>query len=203
MAWTYTDLSSKITDWLNDANLASKVDDFILLAEARFNRVIRHTDMESFTTLSASSETITMPSDATAIKMIWTNGNPDNQLEPLSLSDLKQLYGGASGAPQAYAIAGGNIYLGPAPDAETDLSVIYFAQVANLSPTNPTNWLLTSHPDIYLYACLTMAEARGWNDGRLPLLKSALDEAIEELTKAGQTKRYGGAPLQARSAVVA
>jgi hypothetical protein len=200
---TYSDLSATVTDWLDDANLASKVDTFIQLAEARFNRVIRHTDMESFTVLSASAETLTLPTDATAIKIIWIDGSPDQQLVPMSLSDLKKLYGGISGTPQAFAVAGGNLYLGPVPSSSTDLATVYYAKISNLSLVTTTNWLLASHPDIYLYACLVMAEARGWNDGRLPLLKSALDEAIAELTTAGQAKRYGGAPLQARAAITA
>lgn len=202
MAWTYTDLSAKIVDWLDDSNLTASVDDFILLAEARFNRMIRHTDMESFTTLAVTGETVTLPTDAIGIKIMWIDGSPDDQLEELSLAALKQLYGGQSGTPQAYAIAGGNIYFGPAPSTAT-VQCVYYAKLANLNGTNASNWLIASHPDIYLYACLTMAEARGWNDGRLSLLKGALDEALSELTKAGQAKRYGGAPLQARSAVVA
>ena len=200
---TYSDLSSAITDWLNDANLSTKVDTFIRLAEARFNRVVRHPDMESFTTLSLTAETASLPAGAVGIKIMWIDGSPDNQLVPMSLSDLKMLYGGRSGTPQAYAIAGGNIYFGPVSSSDT-VQVIYYTGIPNLNgTTNTTNWLLTSHPDIYLFACLVMAEARGWNDERLPLLKSALDEALAELSAAGQKKRYGGAPLQARSAVVA
>jgi hypothetical protein len=121
----------------------------------------------------------------------------------MSLSDLKQLYGGQSGTPAAFAIAGGNIYFGPVPTSATAIATVYYAKLSNLSLSNTTNWLLASHPDIYLYGCLVMAEARGWNDARLPLLKAALDEALSELTDAGQSKRYGGAPLQARSAVSA
>jgi hypothetical protein len=202
MTWTYTDLSAKVVDWLDDASLASSVDDFILLAEARFNRTIRHTDLESFTTLSVTSETTTLPTDSTGLKIMWIDGTPDDQLEEVSLSTLKQLYGGQSGTPRAYAVAGGNIFFGPVPTAAT-VQAVYYSAITNLNAVTPTNWLLTSHPDIYLLGCLVMAEARGWNDSRLPLLKGALDEAIGELTKAGQTKRYGGAPLQARSVVVA
>lgn len=199
---TYTDLKNEITDWLNDASLATKVDTFIRMAEARINRVIRHTDMESYTTLSVTGETVDLPTDATAIKIMWIDGSPDNQLEPLSLSDLKLQYGGLAGTPQAHAVAGGSIYFGPVPTSET-VQLVYYAKLSNLSATNSTNWLLASHPDVYLYACLVMAEARGWNDSRLPMLKGALDEALSELTKAGQTKRYGGAPLQMRGAVSA
>ena len=199
---TYSDLSSEITDWLNDANLATKVDTFIRMAEARFNRVLRHPDMESFTTLSPTGETIAYPTGAIGIKMMWIDGSPDNQLKELSLSDLKMLYGGQAGTPRAYAIAGGNIYFGPVPSTET-IQVIYYTGVPNLNASNTTNWLLASHPDIYLFACLVMAEARGWNDERLPVLKSGLDEALAELAMSGQKKRYGGAPLQARSAATA
>lgn len=199
---TYSGLVASISDWLDDASLSANADDFIAMAEARFNRVIRHTDMESLTTLSVTGETVTLPTDAVGIKIMWIDGSPDDQLEELSLSALKQLYGGVSGTPRAYAVAGGNIYFGPVPSSTT-VQMVYYAGVSNLNDANPTNWLLARHPDIYLLACLTAAELRGWNDNRLPLLKSALDETLSELTKAGQMKRYGGSPLQARSAVSA
>jgi len=199
---TYSDLSTAITDWLDDSSLSTSVDTFIRLAEARFNRVIRHVDMEAFTTLSATGESVALPTDALGIRTMWIDGSPDDQLEELSLPALKQLYGGAAGTPLAYAVAGGNIFLGPVPSSAT-LQTAYYSKIANLSSSDTPNWLFTSHPDIYLLASLVAAELRGWNDSRLPLLKSALDEALGELERAGQNKRYGGAPLQARAAVSA
>lgn len=201
---TYSDLSAAVVDFMQDANQSAHVDTYIALAEARFNRVIRHTDMESFTTLSATAETLALPSDAIGVKIMWIDGSPDDQLEELSLAALKQLYGGISGTPRAYAIAGGNIFFGPVPDSTgATVQCVYYARLSNLNVANATNWLMSLHPDIYLWGCLLAAEARGWNDSRLPLIEGKLDKSLQELTTAGQMKRYGGAPLQARAAVSA
>ena len=44
---TYGDLKLAVKDWLDNDTLVNKTDDFILLAEARFNRILRDPQMEA------------------------------------------------------------------------------------------------------------------------------------------------------------
>jgi hypothetical protein len=46
-----------------------------------------------------------------------------------------------------------------------------------------------------------MAEFRGWNDGRLPMLKAWYDELIEEVNAAGLRARRAGGPIRMRTTV--
>lgn len=68
------------------------------------------------------------------------------------------------------------------------------AALTPLSDSNPSNWLLARRADIYVYATLLQAEAHIVNDARLPLWKSALDEAIADLNAAGGRRRIATAP---------
>jgi hypothetical protein len=105
------------------------------------------------------------------------------------------------GQPQAYAISGSSLLIAPAPDSAYAIRLTYKQAIPALSDANPTNWLLTRHPDLYVAASLAMAEFRGWNDARLPMLKAWYDELIEEVNEAGWRTRHASGPLRMRATV--
>lgn len=199
---TYSDLSAAIVDFMQDANQASKVDTYIALAEARFNRVLDTPDQEATTTLDGSTTSIALPADYYEVRGLYLNGQYTLPLEALTLNALKSLYpDNLSGTPIAYAIDGPNIVLGPLPNASCTLALKYKQKIQGLSASSPANWLLTKHPDLYLLASLVAAELRGWNDARLPLLKGAVDEMIEEINAAGKKAKIASGPLRMRATV--
>jgi hypothetical protein len=100
-----------------------------------------------------------------------------------------------------YAISGSSLLIAPAPDAAYTIQLVYKQTIPALSDDNPTNWLLNKHPDLYVAASLAMAEFRGWNDARLPLLKAWYDELIEEVNDAGMRARRASGPIRMRAAV--
>jgi hypothetical protein len=80
----------------------------------------------------------------------------------------------------------------------TALEFDYFQKIpalASVAPANgtQTNWLLTAHPDLYLFGSLVEAEMFGVNDERAPLWKGRRDEIFDELDKLNHKTR-GGAP---------
>jgi hypothetical protein len=97
------------------------------------------------------------------------------------------------GCPNIYAIADGQITV--APSSDDDVTLHYYQKLTPLSADNETNWLIASHPDIYLFGTLVLAEAYIWDDPRISLWKSAFDEAMDSLRKHGVRKRHGGGPL--------
>ncbi len=52
-----------------------------------------------------------------------------------------------------------------------------------LSDSTPTNWLLTAHPDLYLFGSMIEAEMFGVNDERAPPWKARRDEIFDEIEK--------------------
>jgi hypothetical protein len=98
------------------------------------------------------------------------------------------------GQPAAYAVVGQQIILGPVPDAEYSILLDYYQRIPGLSEDNPTNWLLTAYPDIYLWGSLCMAEAFLRDDSRLSVWKSAWDEATAEINRPGQPPAYAVRP---------
>ena len=80
----------------------------------------------------------------------------------------------------------------------TNLVILYWRKIPNLSDTVTTNWLLTKYPDLYLYASLSAAE--GWlkDDPRIPLWSNAAQVALEEVQAHDIHDRYSGGPLKMR-----
>lgn len=199
---TYSELSTAIVDFMQDANQASHVDVYIALAEARFNRVLDVPDMESSTTLDGSTTSIALPTDFYEVRGLYLNGLYTLPLEALTLNALKNLYpDNRSGIPLAYAIDGQNIVLGPLPGASCTLGLRYKQKIPALTAVNTTNWLLTKHPDLYLTASLLAAELRGWNDPRLPMLSTIADAIIEEINASGKKAKIASGPLRMRATI--
>jgi len=199
---TYAELQTAAGNWLNRSDLTSRLPEFVALAESRFNRILNTPEMEAVATLSTTGESVALPADFWEARGAYLDSDPRVVIEEVSLAYLRDRYSAqTTGQPQVYAVSGANLVLGPAPDTTYSLKLTYKQTIPALSDSNTTNWLLTRHPDIYLYGTLLQAEAYGWNDERLGLWKAALDEAIAELQKAGQRKRYGAAPIRLRSPV--
>jgi hypothetical protein len=198
---TYSGLLGTLGTWLNRSDLTDKIPDFVTLLEARLNRILRTPEMEETVTLTTDAEEIDLPTDFREARSLYLNTDPRQELFPVSLGTLRTKYAlQIAGKPEVYAISGGSIVFGPAPDAEYDAILTYWQTIDALSDANQTNWLISSHPDVYLYGALVMAEAFLWNDERLSLWKSAWDEAIGELIHQGNSKRSSG-PLRLRPSV--
>jgi len=119
----------------------------------------------------------------------------------MSEGELRNTYSAnATGQPVNYAIrSGSTIVLGPSPQESYDLVLNYYQKIPVLSDSNTTNWLLTAHPDLYLYGALVQAEAFMIDDNRVPLWQAKLTTAMLQVEHAGQRKATGGAPIRIRS----
>jgi hypothetical protein len=197
---TWAELKASLAEWLNRTDLTAKIPELIALAERRFNRKLFVPERETAATLTINAASIALPADFWALRGIYLDSDPIVQMQPVTLAALRDGYSN-SGKPLVYAISAENIVFGPVPDGTYSAKITYYATIPALGASVATNWLLTDHPDIYLYGSLLMAEAYLWNDPRLGLWKAALDEAMAELTEAGNRKRYSAQPMRLRSPV--
>lgn len=189
---TYAELQASIIAYVGDSSLSALVPDFITLAEAEFNRVLRVPAMEVVATAltSAATETVALPADFRAMKSLTLMTSPTKTLGGSTVSTLQDMHGGTTGEPQQFAVADGALYLGPVPDAAYTLRMAYWQRIPALSVSNTTNWLLTAHPDLYLFAALMQSEFYGWNDGRLPLIKARADELLVQISEEGRRAAF-------------
>lgn len=197
----YASLVSFVTDHLQlDSDTAAQIPAFIALAEASLNRLLTVPQREEQATLTSTAGVnyIALPADLRQIRTVYFDS--DYPLAPVTLNVLLG-YSDSSGKPQVYTVADQSLYLGPTPDAAYSMVVTYMTTIPALTSGNTTNWLITQHPDAYVYAVLMQAEAYRANDARIPLLSSALADTVDQINKAGVRYR-NAAPIRLRSSVV-
>lgn len=203
---TYSDLQTAIGTWLNRTDLSSVAPDFIALAEARFERDPRVRQPVS-ATIAVSADNYSLPTTFKELIGLYHDGT--SYFGPLRVVSLDQLAyekaaHGDTGVPQAVAVVGSPtasvLRFGPEPNQSYSLKLIYNAAPEPLDATTVTsNWLLSEHPDIYLYGALVEAERYLQEDERLMVWEGRLQEALTELEISVNRREFSGR-LNARPA---
>jgi len=190
----YTELQAAVADQLDRTDLTSQIPDFIKLAEAQMNRVIRHWRMQDRVTASVDTQYTALPSNfAEAIRMVVTTGNYSvlELVGNMELSRLRANVADATGRPQFYAINDQAIEVFPTPDAVYTTELVYYETIDPLANTG-TNWLLTYYPDAYLYgACLHSAPYLQ-EDARMQTWGALYEAAISAINQDAERAQTGG-----------
>ena len=97
------------------------------------------------------------------------------------------------------SIIGEEIQLKPVPSFADNLQIAYYTKLPALSATNTTNWLTANAANLLMYASLLEAEAFLVNDPRIPVWKTAYDEAIQDFWLRDWNGRHSGSALEVRT----
>ena len=198
----YTDLTSAIAGWLARDDLTSRIPDFVALAEAKFNRVLLHPQMETRTTLTvdtgaASPEFLDLPSDFQTMRSVRLSGVTGKPrlgfMTQTQMDDYRYSIDNVSDQPAYFSITGDQIELAPTPNEDYDVQVIYRRNIPALA-SNSTNWLLTLAPDLYLYASLLEAAPYMQNDERIAVWGLATQTVIDQLNAHGERQTANSGP---------
>jgi hypothetical protein len=195
---TYAELQAAIAAWLNRADLGAVIPDFIALAESRHNRDLRTARMETMVDLTASAgeARVALPADFLEARGLVLRTDPVAELDYLTPSALLAAYPqSATGRPGSHTIIGTDLHLGPVPDDDYTLTLTYYQRIPALSAASPTNWLLTTAPDTYLYAALLEAAPFLMDDARIQTWGGLYDTAVGRIQTADGRARWGAGPL--------
>lgn len=195
----YAGLQIEIGDWLNRQDLAAKIPTFIRLLESQVNRKLRTHQMMQRATADITDLYTALPDDFRALYTVILQTNPITPLEyatPGELSDVRSRY--SPQKPFLYSVVGSAIEVAPAPDTSYPMEITYWQQIPYLSDIAPTNWLLTEHPDVYLFGALMQAAPYLNNDDRVGVWGTALNGILEEIQISDERALKGGVPLKSR-----
>lgn len=200
MATTFAELKTEVADWLNRADLTAVVPTFIQFAEAGFNRVLRTNDMiVRKTDLVPASGVVTLPDDWLETITFITTASPPVALEFVRPADWNAVRATErSGDPLVYTILNGEIHAFPLLGDGASVELVYYAKIPALSDSNTTNWLLTAHPDLYLYGTLLQAEPYLKNDERLPTWAAMYKGVLDAINLASEGARRPDGGIHAR-----
>lgn len=191
---TYAELQTAIDNWLDHQLFSARSPDFIAMFEATANRRLRVRDQETQASLvpSAVNGAIVLPTDYLSWRHVTWLGSVPRELEYVTPGYIEAAYPStATGDARAFTIEG--LALKVRPISATALRFDYFQKIPSLSDAAPTNWLLTAHPDIYLFGSLVEAELFGANDERAPVWKARRDEIFTEIEMLSNKTRGAGA----------
>jgi len=204
---TYTELKTSIANWLNRTDLTSEIaEDFIVLAEKDFNSKLRIRKMNATdASFTINAETVALPTGFLQLRdMYIVEGGTKYALKYITPAQMDQIKGSSTtGMPSAYTILGDSFRFAPIPDSAYTGTLNYYAKFASLSDTNTSNYILASHPAIYLYGSLYHAAnfLGGVDPQRLQQWQGMYTTAMERLERNDREDQYGSAPLQQRGDV--
>ena len=196
---TYTELKTAVANWLDRDDLTDRIPEFIALAEARFNRVLRLRSMETKQTAStaAGQRNYALPTNYIQMRNFQLNTSPLTTLSYVTPEIYDRLWGGSTGGiPKFYTILADEISLGPIPGSVITMEMLFYKKFDNLSGSTATNWLITNAPDIYLYGTMLEAEPFIMNDERVQLWATALERGVSDLQEQDNKDRHSGSALR-------
>jgi hypothetical protein len=182
---TYDDLKAAVARWLRRSDIASDIPDFISLAEADINANLRTRKMIVRRTGVASAEYAALPPDFGGIISYRLTGvgsrTLDEPLTSMSLGELQCEDRTLTGQPVGYVVIGDELRFYPIPDASYSSEMIGYKRVPALTSSSPTNWLLTRHPDVYLFGSLLQGVQFLKNDDRAQLFADRYNRALDNV----------------------
>jgi hypothetical protein len=196
----YGTLKTAIADTLNRQDLTSVIPQFVSLAQAQFNRKIRSHRQITRGSLTIDAQFEALPADWLETIRITMDANPIRVLTQISMDDLtryRTAIDNTTDAPVYFAHNGIDIELFPTPSTSYTAEISYYARLTALSADGDTNWLLTNHPDVYLYGSLVHTAPYLKDDTRIVLWSGLLDQALDQIEDESTAARFGS-PLRMR-----
>ena len=197
---TFAQLKTAAANWLDRSDLTDRIPEFISLAEARFNRILRTRDMETVSTAistSAGTREYSLPTGFVQMKEFHLTTDPLTPLAYITPEMMTRIWAGSGqGKPEVFTIIADNVRLGPNPDAVYTTSMLYYKTFTALSDSATTNDMLTNNPDVYLYGTLLEAEPFIMHDQRVQLWGMAFEKAIGDIQNQDNKDRHSGSQLR-------
>jgi hypothetical protein len=196
---TNAELNTAVANWLARSDLTARIPEFIVMAESKFNRTLRHRQMITTTTLTtvAGTATVALPSDYAEVRTVTLQSSPDRVLTyvtPQRGASLSR--DGVSEKPYNYSIQGSNIIFFKTPDAAYSVTFEYYQQIPDIA-TNSTNWLLTAASDLYVAQTLVEAYTYIRKPENALLWEAKADKILSQLDNESERSEWGGGAVEA------
>lgn len=197
----YADLLASVAAWLNRTDLAAVIPDFVTMAEARISRdlLLRKQVITSMLTTVGGTRGVNLPADWLAFENVSLLTTPETQLTYAPVEHLDVVYpnNGTVGKPSLFTIEGDQILFAPTPDGIYTVNILYFARFSALT-TASTNWLMTNHPSIYLYACLKQGYLYVKDQSSAAEYEGLYNNAMKALQVQDDSAQHSGSSLRVR-----
>lgn len=195
----FGELKTAIATLLDRSDLTDNIPDFVSMLEATINRdvLFRNRRMETTADLTFTGDEATLPTDFIEARTLVWKSTPRVRLTYLSPSDFENTYTtDTPGLPSNFTIYGNTVKVGQYPNSAVGAEMTYYQRLTSLSGDSDTNWLLTYHPDVYLYGSAVHSAPFLGADERLQTWLGLYQNAAAQIAGDDTKARFNGAPIR-------
>jgi hypothetical protein len=208
MITDYASLQTELQSWLwNRTDVVARIPVFVQLCEAQMNRRLQARLSVVRVAVTIADETLALPDDFAGAISILSGSNPPFELDFVTPDGLSLRANGAgaaqSGNPDTYTVEGQNLRFYPRPDTPMPAMLTYRQRIPALSNSNPSNWILANHPDVYLYGALMQSAPWLRDDQRVAMWQQAFAQILADIQSNSDTIEAVAENLRPQSGVVA
>lgn len=193
----FDELVATVADYLNRSDLLSNIPTFIRLAEADFDRRVRHPLMMNQVAAKVVEGYIPLPDDLIEVYALDIPGTSRRELRFIPYAEFQRLSHSIRDGNVTYATIEANqinFLAGPPPDGVT-VTLRYYGAIPRLGPNISSNWLLRKWPDAYLYGTLLQSAPYTGDDTNLNQWAQILSGLMDSLRKANDDARFPSSSL--------
>ena len=189
----YSKLKEVIADWSNRQDLVSQIPVFIEMTESRLRRDLRDkTRMTQRAEAMVYGEYFPLPCNWVETTKVIAGGRPLRLTDSFNIERVE-----LSEGPKFFRHAGDQLQLLPAVEGEPlSFEMEYLEFPDALSEENPTNWVLDTYPDIYIYGAMLQVAPFLMDDARMPMWAQAYGEAVKAANGSSIKSQSSGSGLR-------
>lgn len=191
MISNYAELVAAIKVWLKrGSSMDSAIPYFIGLTEARLNRDFLSN--QRIVELETTDNPIPFPADYwTPKNLVFSSNGIEYSLRQVGIEEFSRHAGYEDGV---FCEQEGELKISGV--SASGFKLRYFAKIPALTESNTTNWLLSRHPDLYLWGALQEAAPQMGADARAILWSTKFENALSDAIKDNDRYVFGGSSLR-------
>ncbi len=199
---TRAELLTLFERYLKRNDLTDMYSDFIEMAEARMNAVLRLSEMEVRSTSTPTSAFWSLPTDFLELRHIQATSTdgawPLEYLTPEQADDKRRYL---TGDYRFYTLINNSLEIIPHPGASStsEVEIFYYAKLDALVDSTDTNTVVTNYPNLYLYSMMGEAALYREADKQAMMWLDTFDSYVEQLNGRAQAARFSGNSMQMRA----
>lgn len=198
----YATLVTAVGDFLNRADLATFIPNFLQNAENTLYKKLRIRAMENALSVTTAAGIAAVPTSPVflELKYAYVNQSP---VVPLSRIPAEQIFELSPNrtitkTPRFIAVDATNFIFAPYPTDGLTIKGIYYGRLTALSGANTTNWFTTYAPDLLLYGSLIEAAPFLLGDERIQTWNAFYQRAYDAVSSEERRQQQSGGKLSTR-----
>jgi len=185
----------------SDADVTSRMDDFLRIVESRINRRLKTLEMSVRARISAvaDQEYYGLPTGFAGLRQIkHVSGTDKVTGSPMNPEQIDSLSGKSGLVGLFYNINDSQIQIYPTKDSG-EFELLYYKKVTALDGTNTTNWVSEGAPDCYIFGLLVEISAFIKDAEAKAIWDNRFLEVVEELKSDDLETRWSGPSMVTRA----